>query len=157
MKKFVCIVGISVAAFATHSVTVNADSHVPGAVKARQAVMQLNQFYLGQLGAMATGKAEYNAEKALAAARSLKLIEADGIDQSAMWIPGTSTAELGEATRAKPEIWTTWPAITKEIGAAKKAIDAMAEQAGTLEGLQATIGAVGKSCSACHQYRASRN
>ena len=156
MKKYAGILAGTAAAVAALLVAALADSHVPSSVKARQAVMQLNQYCLGILGDMARGKTEYNAELAIAAANSLKLIEADGIDQSTMWAPGTSTAELGDVTRAKPEIWSTWPAITEPIGEIKTAIDAMVEAAGTLEGLQSTIGAVGKGCSDCHEYRVSR-
>lgn len=155
MRRMIGRFGGAIATLVALSAIASADSHVPQSVKARQAVMQLNEYYLGILGAMAKGETEYNAELAIASARSLKLIEADGIDQSTMWAPGTSTAELGDATRAKPEIWSTWPAVMEPIKDIKTSIDAMVESAGTLEGLQATIGDVGKACSACHEYRVS--
>jgi cytochrome c556 len=156
MKKCAGILGGATAVVIAFSAVTLADSHVPSSVKARQAVMQLNSYYLSILGKMASGKTKYNAKLAVASAKSLKLIEADGIDQSTMWAPGTSTAELGNATRAKPEIWSTWPAIMKPIKGIKAAINAMVAAAGTLKGLQSTIGDVGKACTACHTYRAGK-
>ncbi|NKB51616.1 MAG: hypothetical protein GKR97_05235 [Rhizobiaceae bacterium] len=156
MKKIASVCGCAMVAVVAFSAVAMADSHVPSSVKARQAVMELNNYYLSILGKMASGKTKYDAELAIASAKSLKLIEAEGIDQSTMWAPGTSTAELGDATRAKPEIWTTWPAIMEPIKGIKVSINAMVDAAGTLEGLQSTIGDVGKSCAACHKYRASR-
>ncbi len=156
MKKIVGIICGAIAAAVAFSVVALADSHVPSSVKARQAVMQLNNYYLSILGNMASGKTKYDAKLAVASAKSLSLVEAEGIDQSTMWAPGTSTAELGDATRAKPEIWSTWPAIMEPIKGIKVSIDAMVNASGTLEGLQSTIGDVGKSCAACHKYRSGK-
>ena len=73
------------------------------AVKARKAHMQLYAFNLGILGAMAKGETEYNADAAAAAANNLAAVSS--LNQSAYWVPGTSSEDLPEESRAKPEIW----------------------------------------------------
>jgi len=133
-----------------------ADGHLEKAVKARQAIMQLYAYSLGQLGAMAKGEVEYNAEAATRAANNLKL--ANSIDGSTMWPKGTDNFEMEDKTRALPEIWTTYPAIGEKGKAAKMAIAAMAEAAGKdLASLQGAMGGVGGACGGCHKmFRAEK-
>ncbi len=120
------------------------------AVSARQAVMKLRSFYLGQLGAMAKGKAPYDAKKAQSAADSLMAL--DKLDGSAMWLPGSGTDKLGDKTRSKPEIWSTYPDVANKSKAQKAAVANLAKVAGTgLDGLRGAIGDVGKSCGGCHK------
>lgn len=73
------------------------------AVKARQSHMQLYAHNLGILGGMARGNIEYDAGAAQAAANNLAALST--LDQRSYWVPGTSNAELGEATRALPALW----------------------------------------------------
>ena len=58
-----------------------------GAVKARQAYMQLNGFYMGRLAAIAKGQVAYDAAQASGLANSLLTLAA--MDVGAMW-PGGS-------------------------------------------------------------------
>ena len=119
-------------------------------VAARQAAMKLYSFYLGQLGAMAKGEADYDAAVATNAAASLNALA--NLDGSKMWPPGSDNATLGEATRALPAIWATYPAVVEKSKAFKTAAAAMADAAGGgLEALQGAIGPVGKSCGGCHE------
>jgi len=118
--------------------------------------MQLSSFYLGQLGAMAKGEVDYDAERATVIAASLQNISQ--VDQSALWPQGSDSAAMAGETRALPAIWETWPAIA-EVGAAYgEAVATLASTAGDgLEALQAGVGGVGKECGACHdKYRAPR-
>ena len=127
------------------------------AVGARQAHMKLRAFYLGQLGAMAKGEVDYDAEKAAAAAGSLQTL--GQVDQSAMWPQGSDNVSMPEGTRALPAIWETFPAIS-EIGQAYgEAVATLASTAGDgVEALQAGVGGVGKQCGACHdKFRQPNN
>lgn len=132
-----------------------ADMEAP--VKARQAVMKLNGFYMGQLGAMAKGNVAYDAKTAQGAAESLHALAT--MDTSKMWVPGTSRADLGDTTRAKAEIWTTYPEIGKKSQALKDALGDLVKVAGSgLDGLKGGIGPVGKACGGCHkEFRHKKN
>ena len=126
-------------------------------IGARQGYMKLTSFYLGQLGAMAKGEVEYDAERAKMIAASLELVSQ--VDQSAMWPQGSDNAAMADQTRALPAIWETWPAVA-DVGAAYgEAVAALAASAGDgLEALQAGVGGVGKQCGACHdKFRAPQN
>jgi len=120
------------------------------AVEARQSVMKIYSFYMGQLGAMAKGKMEYNAKTAQAAADSL--LSMATLKTGSMWIPGTGNDKLGDKTRAKPEIWSTYPEVATKSKNLVMSLEGMVKVAGTgLEGLRGGIGAVGKSCGGCHK------
>ena len=125
----------------------------PG-VKARQALMQLYAHYLGQLGAMAKGQVDYDAEKASNAANSLSALM--GVSQQAMWAPGTDRETLGDQTGALQVLWTTFPAVLDKSKAGAEASANMAAVAGNgLDAVRGAIGDVGKSCGGCHElYRA---
>ena len=146
---------LAVAVFAGASVASAQEDH-SGAVKARMAHMQLNGFYMGQLAAIAKGQVEYDAAKATAIASSLLALA--NMDGSAMWPPGSDNGALPGKTRAKPEIWTTFPAVMEKADALATALEAMVEAAGTdLASLQGAFGAVGAGCGGCHRpFRAEK-
>ena len=146
---------LAVAVFAGASVASAQEDH-SGAVKARQAYMQLNGFYMGQLAAIAKGQVEYDAAKATAIANSLLALA--NMDGSAMWPPGSDNGALPGKTRAKPEIWTTFPAVMEKAGALTTALEAMVGAAGTdLASLQGAFGDVGAGCGGCHRaFRAEK-
>jgi cytochrome c556 len=149
MLKALRNIGIAVAAMAVFSVGANAaDMSKP--VAARQAVMKLNGFYMGQLGAMAKGKMEYDAKTAQGAADAILMLAK--LDSSKMWPPGSGTDKLGDKTRAKPEIWSTYPDVANKSKDLMTAAMAMAAAAGTgLDGLRGAIGGLGKTCGGCHK------
>jgi len=130
---------------------------VDKAVAARKAAMQLRGFYISQLAAMAKGKVAYDAKKATMAANSLLAVST--LDASAMWVPGSGTDKLGTKTRAKPEIWSTYPKIADEGKAMTAALENMVTVAGNgLDALRSSIGPVGKACGSCHEtFRAPKN
>lgn len=123
-------------------------------IAARQAEMTLRAFNLGQLGAMAKGDMEYNAEAAAAAANNLKAVTS--LNGMAMWPQGSDNVALGERTKALPAIWENFPGVMAELETLSAAVDALADAAGTdLESLRGAMGAVGKSCGSCHsKFRA---
>ena len=156
MKFFKIALGTAVLVSGMASVTALADGHLENAVKARQSVMKLYSFSLGQLGAMAKGEVEYDSAAASAAANNLKAVA--NLDQSAMWPQGTDNASMPGKTRALPEIWSTYPDVVEKAKALVTAADALAAAAGTdLASLQGAIGDVGKACGSCHKpFRAEQ-
>lgn len=151
MKRSLTKIALAVTLVCAGGAALAEDKHPD--VKARQAVMQLYAHYLGQLGAMAKGQAEYDAEKASAAATSLHTMM--NVSQQAMWGPDTHVDALPGQTTALPTIWSTWPAISEKSKAALDATANMAAVAGNgLEAVQGAIGPVGASCGGCHKvYR----
>ena len=120
------------------------------AVKARKAHMQLYAHNLGILGGMAKGEVEYNAEAASAAANNLATLTT--FDQRSYWTPGTSTAELGEETRALPAIWEDSAKAIEIGGQLAEAAAALAAVAGDGQAaLGPAMGGVGGACGACHK------
>lgn len=156
MKKLT-ILTVSLAALAV-SGAVWAGGHGGNpAVKARKAHMQLYSFNLGTLGGMAKGEVEYDADRASAAANNL--VTLTQVSQAGYWMPGTSNAELGEETRALPELWGADSKAMQIGGEMGEAVKQLAAVAGNgQEGLGAAVGAVGKACGDCHKaYRQSNN
>ena len=127
-----------------------------GAVKARQAYMQLNGFFMGQLAAIAKGQVPYDAAQASGVAKSLLALAT--MDAGAMWPAGSDNAALPGKTRAKPELWTTFPAVMEKATALSAALETMVVAAGTdLASLQGAFGAVGAGCGGCHRpFRAEK-
>ena len=148
---------LAVAVFAGASVASAQEDH-SGAVKARQAYMQLNGFYMGQLAAIAKGQVAYDAAQAAGLARNLLALST--MDAGAMWPPGSGNDNpaLAGKTRAKPEIWSTFPAVVEKADALTKALETMVDAAGTdLASLQGAFGAVGAGCGGCHRpFRAEK-
>lgn len=120
------------------------------AVKARKSHMQLYAHNLGILGAMAKGEVEYDASAASAAAGNLAALST--LDQRTYWAPGTSTAELGEETRALPAIWEEGSKAAEIGGQLAEAAAALAAVAGDGQAaLGPAMGGVGGACGACHK------
>ena len=162
MKRRAWIAGAAALAMAlavfTGSGVASAQEDHSGAVKARQAYMQLNGFYMGQLAAVAKGQVPYDAAQATGIANSLLALAS--MDVGAMWPPGSGNDNpaLAGKTRALPEIWTTFPAVVEKADALSKALEAMVVAAGTdLASLQGAFGAVGAGCGGCHRsFRAEK-
>lgn len=129
-----------------------ADEAPHPAVKARNAIMNLYANNLGQLGAMAKGQVDYDAEAASKAANNLSLLVQ--LDQSTLWPQGTDTDSIS-GTRALPAMWQNFPDVMAKSKALSDAVAAMQTAAGTdLASLQGAIGAVGGACGGCHKaYR----
>lgn len=127
------------------------------AVAARKAHMGLYQHNLNILGALAKGEVEYSADAAMAAANNL--VALSSLSQAGYWTPGTSNAELGDATRALPAIWESGSNAAQIGGQLAEAAVALAAVAGDgQEALGGALGPVGQACGACHKdYRQSNN
>lgn len=115
------------------------------AVKYRKASFTVMAAHFGRLGAMANGRAPYDAK--------LAADNADVVSALAKlpWTAFADGTDKGE-TRAKPEIW-------KESAKFKEASDKMqaeivklntAAKAGNLDALKVAFGPAAASCKACH-------
>jgi len=155
MLKALWRAGIAIAILAAPTAAAQA-ADFDKAVKARKAVMQIRGFYMGQLGGMAKGKMEYDAKVAQGAANGLLALS--NMDASKMWPKGSGNDKLGDKTRAKPEIWSTYPEVAGKGKALKTALESLVKVAGSgLDGLKGGIGAVGKACGGCHKpFRAKK-
>ncbi|MBO6507858.1 MAG: cytochrome c [Roseibium sp.] len=143
----ICAAAIAVGTFAG---PVFANDSFDGAIKARKALMTLYAFNLGQLGAMAKGEVEYNADQAQAAANNLKDLAA--VNLGAAWPQGSDSTALPGKTRAKVEAWSNYPESAKIHGDLVAASTAMAASAGDgVDGIRKNIGAIGATCTACHK------
>lgn len=132
------------------------DKQLAAAVKARNAQMQLYSFNLATLGAMAKAETPYDVEAASAAADNLAALAS--LNQRGYWLPGTDSESI-EGSRALPAIWAEGSDVATKGGDFVAAVEAMQAAAGTdLAALQAAMGSLGGSCSACHKaFRAPRN
>ena len=115
------------------------------AVKYRKATFNVMATHFGRLGAMASGRAPYDAK---AAAENAEIVATLAKLPWAAFGEGTDKGE----TRAKQEIW-------KEAAKYKEASDKMqaeiaklntAAKAGNVDALKAAFGPAGASCKACH-------
>lgn len=120
------------------------------AIKYRKSALTVMAAHFGRLGAMATGKAPFDAK---AAAENADVVVAMSKLPWAAFGPGTDTGE----TKAKPEIWKE-PAKFK---AAQEKMQgevvklAAAAKTGNLDNLKAAFGPAAESCKGCHdEFRA---
>lgn len=148
MKRM--IAGSAIAAIALIGASAGIAGEFDKPVKARKAVMQVYAFNLGMLGAMAKGEAEYNADMAKDAAGNL--LAAATMKNGPMWPEGSDSGALGDMTRAKPEIWSTYPKVSEKSKALVDAATNLASAAGNgLDALKASMGPVGNACKGCHE------
>ena len=115
------------------------------AIKYRRSAMTVMAVHFGVIGAMANGRAPFDAQ---AAAHSADVIALVSHLPFAGFVPGTDKGE----TRAKPEIWTDQ---AKFKGNAEKMQDAVAKLAaaaktGNLDTMKAAFGPAANTCKACH-------
>lgn len=145
---------VAAGAFAATAV---ADGHLEGAVKARQALMTVNSFNLGPLGAMAKGEMEYDAEIAATNAKNLEMLAK--MNTGAMWPEGSDNAALGEdKTRALPAAWAADSKVMEKHQDWVDATTQLVAVAGDgLDAMKPAVAGVGKSCGGCHDlYRAEK-
>ena len=123
------------------------------AIKYRQAAFTVMGNHMGRIGAMAAGKAPFDAK---VAADSAAIINTLAKLPFSAFGEGT---DKGMPQRAKPEVWkdaakfkTAADTMVTEIGK----LDAAAKS-GNLDAIKAAMGATGKSCKACHDdFRAEK-
>ncbi len=115
------------------------------AVKYRKAAFTVMAASFGRIGAMASGKAPFDAASAQYNAEIATMMSK--LPYTAFG-PGTDVGD----TRAKPNVWTDGD---KFKAAATMMQDEMAKlnvaaKSGNLDQIKAAFGPVGKACKACH-------
>ena len=123
------------------------------AIKYRQGAFTVMANHLGRIGAMAAGRAPFDAK---VAAENAALVN------DLAKLPFTAFGEgtdKGLPNRAKPEIWkdaAKFKAASEKMVVEVGKLEAAAK-AGNLDAIKAAMSAVGGSCKACHDdFRAER-
>jgi cytochrome c556 len=123
------------------------------AIKYRQSALTVMATHFGRIGAMAQGKAPFDA--ASAAANAVIVVEMSKLPFTAF---GEGT-DKGMPTRAKPEIWkeqAKFKAAAEKMQAEVVKLDAAAKS-GSLDAIKTAVGGVGSACKACHDdFRAEK-
>jgi cytochrome c556 len=115
------------------------------AIKYRQSVMQVQNFHLGRIFAMANGRMPFDA--AVAAQDAMILETIDKLPFVA-FIDGSDKGD----TKARPEVWkerAKFDAAALKMQQDVAKLNAAA-RTGNLDAIKAAAGAVGQSCKACH-------
>lgn len=144
MKKTISLLAVALAVVT--SLPAQAQFAKPeDAIKYRKASFTVMSAHFGRLGAMANGRAPYDAKAAVENADLVMTLS------KLPWAGFGEGTDKGD-TRAKPEIW-------KEAAKYKEASDKMvteiaklntAAKAGNVEALKAAFGPAAASCKACH-------
>ena len=116
------------------------------AIKYRQSAMFVMNQHVTRIGAMASGKAPFDAA---AAADNAEIVANMSKLPWAAFVPGT---DKGGNTKAKPEIWTEQAKFkeTNEKLMAETAKLATAAKTGNLDTLKTAFAATADTCKSCH-------
>jgi cytochrome c556 len=148
MKRTLVATGLALALGAGYSMGAFAQAKPETMVKQRQAVMTLQGKYFGPLGAMAQGKAPYNADLVRRNAAYLEMLSKMAWDGFSPETKGTSAK-----TAALPAIWNE-PDKFKQAQERLEREAAKLEQvskSGSEADVKAQIGATSKACGGCHE------
>ena len=149
MKALACIV--SAAALVSLSAPAAAQFAKPeDAIKYRQSALSVMGAHFGRIGAMANGKAPFDAKVAVDNADIVAVMA------KLPWAGFVAGTETGGNTKAKPEIWTE-QAKFKE-GSEKMQAETVklvaAAKTGSLDNLKTAFTATAETCKGCHDaYR----
>jgi cytochrome c556 len=120
------------------------------AVKYRKAAMTVMANHFGRIGAMANGKAPYDAGQAAANA---EIVATMSKLPFVGYVEGTAGTEKGSAS---PKIWTDRAGFDEKAKAMQDAVAKLvvASKGNSVDQLKAAFGPVGQSCKGCHDnYR----
>jgi cytochrome c556 len=125
-----------------------------GPAEDREVLMKERGKVMGVLTKMVKGEAPFDAAVALEQLKTLQA-NAEKVDVAALWPEGSGGGE----TESSPKIWEDMAGFTAQTDKFKAAATAAAASApADVAALQATVGAVGKECGACHEvYRIKKN
>jgi cytochrome c556 len=115
------------------------------AIKYRKSAFTVMSTHFGALGAMANGRAPFDAQ---AASRHADVIALVSHLPFAGFVQGTDTGE----TRAKPEVWTEQAKFRGNAEKMQEAVGklAVAAKTGNLDTMKAAFGPAAQTCKACH-------
>ncbi|MCF7200792.1 c-type cytochrome [Pseudomonas oligotrophica] len=125
-------------------------------VEARQAGYQFMSWNMGKIKAQVVdGNEPFDQAKVAAAANVIAAIANSGM--GALFSPDTTTAQLGEQTRLKPEFFDNLAEagrLGKEFNTAANQLASVA-QGGDQAAIKKAFGDVGATCKSCHdKFRA---
>jgi len=155
MKKKLMLAGFALALGAGYALTAFSQVKPEIMVKQRQAAMTLQGKYAGPLGAMAAGKAPYNADTVAFNAAMLDALSRMPWDGFA-----ESTKGVTVKTAALPAIWSEPAKFKAAQDNFQSAVQALVKvsRGGDEAAVKGAIGAMGKACGACHQdFREKQN
>lgn len=128
--------------------TLAADSPQESAIEAREGLMHIRAFNLGQLVAMVKKQVDYDADAARTYAGNLKLL--NQLDMGSAWMTGTSVDDYLES-RAKPSVWTDGTGFAEHARKETEAANQLAEVAGNgLKALAPAVADLAQTCKNCH-------
>ena len=115
-------------------------------IRYRQSVMNVMGRAMGPMGAMAQGKAPFNAALAQ---KNAGLVDSLIALPFSSYGPGT---DKGAPTKADPKIWSDAPGFKQASEVAQKAAAQLlaASKAGDEAKFKAAFGEIGKACKSCH-------
>lgn len=145
MKSFVCIAAAA-ALFALAAPASAQFAKPEDAIKYRQSALSVMGTHFGRIGAMANGKAPFDAK--LAADNAAIVAEMATLPWAGFG-PGT---DKGGNTKAKPEIWTEQAKFKEhsdKLGVETGKL-AVAAKTGSLDALKTSFAATADTCKSCH-------
>jgi len=145
--KFAVTLALAAASFALAAPASAQSFQKPeDAIKYRQGALRVLGAHFGALGAMAQGKAPYDAQAASHHADVIALVS------HLPWHAFGPGTEKGENTRAKPEIWTEQAKFKEKSEKMQEAVGKLAAAAktGSVDQLKAAFGPAGQTCKSCH-------
>lgn len=144
--KIVASLALAAAAMAVAAPASAQFAKVEDAVKYRQSALFVMAQHFGRIGAMANGRAPYDAAAATANAEVVA-------DMAKLpWAGFVAGSDKGAPTKAKPEIWLE-PAKFKEHNeklVAETGKLLAAAKTNNLDNLKTAFGATANTCKACH-------
>lgn len=139
----------SIAAIATIAVAAEKTPQET-ATDARQGLMDLIVWEAGPLFEMAKGDIDYDAELAMAKAENLATLS--HYAGESLFLPESSTEELGDATRALPAIWEREDEFHEAYADFREQAEAVVASADKgPDELRAAVARLGNSCGNCHE------
>ena len=148
MKRTLVATGLALALGAGYSLSAFAQAKPEVLVKQRQAAMTLFGKYWGPLGAMAAGKAPYNAETVKRNAAYLSVLDKMPWDGFSPETKGTSAK-----TAALPAIWGEPDKFKQAQERLQNEVSKLVQvsASGDEAAVKAQLGATGKACGGCHE------
>lgn len=145
MKTFATLALAAATALAAMPAAAQSFQKPEDAIKYRRGAMTVLAAHFGALGAMANGRAPYDAS---AAARHADAIQLVSTLPWAGFVPGSDKGD----TRAKPEIWTEQAKFQEGQQRLQTEMGRLtaAAKTGNLDSLKAAWGPNSGSCKACH-------
>jgi cytochrome c556 len=146
MKRTLFSIGVAVALTASAGAFAQAKPEV--LVKQRQAAMTLIGKYWGPLGAMAQGKAPYNADTVKRNAGYLNVLDKMPWDGFSPETKGSSAK-----TAALPAIWNEPDKFKQAQERLQSEVTKLVQvsASGDEAAVKAQLGATGKACGGCHE------